>query len=140
LELGGDDYLAKPFSPRELILRVKKIFGRMEKITSGRYGDILCLGDLTIDMEKRQVRKDGEEIELTVKEMELMIEFALNRERVFTRDQLIKKIWGYEFIGETRAIDDLVKRLRKKFRDAGSCARIETVWGYGYKATDGEDK
>ena len=140
LEMGSDDYLSKPFSPRELVIRAKKLFDRIDKITRSQINKNIMIGDLTIDIDGREIKKDHIVLDMTMKEMDLLIELSENKGRVFTRDQLIKKIWGYEFIGETRAIDDLVKRIRKKLKEADSSAQIETVWGYGYKAIDGEKK
>ncbi len=139
LELGGDDYLSKPFSPRELVVRAKKIFARIDKGNKGNEDQLMYLADLVLDPEKRTVKKDNEKIDFTLKEFELLLVLVKNKGRVFTRDQLIRDIWGYEFIGETRAVDDLVKRIRKKIKEASSSAVIETVWGYGYKADDEVD-
>jgi DNA-binding response OmpR family regulator len=140
LELGGDDYLSKPFSPRELVVRVKNLFNRLDRNAKAQNGQIIRFDDLIVDLGQRTVRKDETVIDLTGKEMDLLTEFVCSCGRVFTRDQLIKKIWGYEFIGETRAVDDLVKRIRRKLKDAGSAAEIETVWGYGYKAVEGGNR
>jgi DNA-binding response OmpR family regulator len=140
LELGGDDYLSKPFSPRELVVRAKNIFNRIERNSKLQSSQIIRFDDLMIDPGKRTVKCNEQNIDLTGKEMDLLIELAANSGRVFTRDQLIKKIWGYEFVGETRAVDDLVKRIRRKLKEADSAAIIETVWGYGYKAVDGDNQ
>ena len=139
LELGGDDYLSKPFSPRDLVVRAKKIFTRLEKGRKDNGSQLLYLADLVLDPERRTVKKDNVEVDFTLKELELLLVLVKNKGRVFTRDQLIRDIWGYEFIGETRAVDDLVKRIRKKIKEASSSAVIETVWGYGYKASDAGD-
>jgi DNA-binding response OmpR family regulator len=139
LELGGDDYLSKPFSPRELVVRAKKIFTRLEKGRNDNGNQLFYLADLTLDPERRTVKKDNNKVDFTLKEFELLLVLVKNKGRVFTRDQLIRDIWGYEFIGETRAVDDLVKRIRKKIKEASSAAVIETVWGYGYKAGDAKE-
>jgi DNA-binding response OmpR family regulator len=138
LELGSDDYISKPFSPRELVVRVKAVFRRIrddsgEPVNSDtgiKCADVILLPD------QRKVEREGAEIELTAKEYELLLYLVKNKNRVYTRDQLLTSIWSYEYIGDTRAIDDLVKRLRKKLGDAGSLLKITTVWGFGYKISE----
>lgn len=132
LELGADDYLSKPFSPRELVVRIKNIFRRLEKIENQGV-KYLSLKDIRIYPERRYVEKDGEELKLTTKEYDLFEFLARNRNMPFTREQLLQKIWGYDYVGDERIIDDLVKRLRKKLRDIDSQLEIITVWGYGYR-------
>lgn len=139
LELGSDDYISKPFSPRELVARVKTIFRRIKEdpVVKVEIPDnILKVVDLILIPDERRIIKDKAEIELTTKEYDFIFFLAKNINRVFTREQLINNIWGYEYIGDTRAIDDLVKRVRKKLIDAGSSLEITTVWGYGYKISD----
>ena len=131
LELGGDDYLSKPFSPRELVVRVKNIFKRLEK--TAPKSDVVNVRDLSIHFERRAVEKDGVEMKLTTKEYELFEFFVKNINLPFTHENLIEKIWGYDYLGDLRVIDDLVKRLRKKLKELDSEVKIETVWGYGYK-------
>ena len=92
--------------------------------------------DILIFPDERRIIKDKNEIELTTKEYEFIFFLVKNKNRVFTREQLISNIWGYDYIGDTRAIDDLVKRVRKKIIDAGSVLEITTVWGYGYKVSE----
>lgn len=137
LELGSDDYLSKPFSPRELAVRIKAIFRRIrdDSEESARGADIKC-EDITVFPEERKVEREGAEIELTAKEYDLLFHLIKNKNRVFTREQLLNGIWSYEYIGDTRAVDDLVKRLRRKLGDAGSRLQITTVWGYGYKISE----
>lgn len=134
LELGGDDYLSKPFSPRELMVRIKNIFKRFDKVQTKQ--EITVIKDLKIQFDRRLVEKDGTELKLTTKEYELFEYFIKNKNLPFTREQLIEKVWGYDYLGDLRVIDDLVKRLRKKLNDLGSEVNIETVWGYGYKIED----
>lgn len=131
LELGGDDYLSKPFSPRELVVRVKNIFKRLEKTQPQK--DALEFKDLKVFFERRYVEKEGQELKLTTKEYELFEFLVKHMNMPFTREHLIEKIWGYDYVGDLRVIDDLVKRLRKKLKSLGSEVQIETVWGYGYK-------
>ncbi len=134
LEIGGDDYLSKPFSPRELVVRIKNIFRRLGK--NDKSSDIINVKDLNLDTERRFVEKDGVELKLTTKEYEL-IEFLFKNKNIpFTREQLIEKIWGYDYLGDLRVIDDLVKRIRKKIKKINSELEISTVWGYGYKVSE----
>jgi DNA-binding response OmpR family regulator len=132
LELGGDDYLSKPFSPRELMVRIKNIFKRLEKKEHVKEA-LISLKDITIYYERRCIEKQGVELKLTTKEYELFEFLIRNKGIPFNRDQLVEKIWGYDYIGESRIIDDLVKRIRKKLEGVGSELEIITVWGYGYK-------
>jgi DNA-binding response OmpR family regulator len=130
LELGGDDYLTKPFSPRELMVRIKNIFKRMEKTS---VQPIIDIRDVTIDQEKRYIEKGGQEIKLTTKEYELFVFLARHKRKPFTREELLEMIWGYEYVGDSRLIDDLVKRVRKKLEMHHSSVELSTIWGYGYR-------
>lgn len=130
LELGGDDYLTKPFSPRELMVRIKNIFKRMEK-TSAQ--PILHIRDVMIDTDKRYIEKDDQEIKLTAKEYDLFVFLARHKGKPFTREELLEMIWGYEYAGDGRLIDDLVKRVRKKLEMHHSSVELSTIWGYGYR-------
>ncbi len=137
LELGSDDYISKPFSPRELVARVKTIFRRVSKSASeindnNRRNTISCK-DVVITPEERSISVNRKDIELTSKEYDFLLFMIQNKNKAFTREQLLNSIWGYDFIGDTRAVDDLVKRVRKKLSSAGSKLEIVTVWGYGYK-------
>jgi len=131
LELGGDDYLSKPFSPRELVVRIKNIFKRMDRSEISERP--VAAGDLILESERRVIAAPAGDLKLTGKEYEFL-EFMLRHPgQAFSREQFLEKVWGYDFPGELRAVDDLVKRLRKKMSDGGSSVQIETVWGYGYK-------
>ncbi len=134
LELGGDDYLTKPFSPRELVARIKNIFKRLDKSLQ-QAGEIV-LKDVVLYPGRRYIEKDGAEIKLTAKEYELFAFLLHNKNRSFTREYLIEKVWGYDYIGEARIVDDLVKRIRKKLHASESIVEITTVWGYGYRLDD----
>lgn len=130
LELGADDYLSKPFSPRELVVRIKNIFKRLNKVD---HPDRLSVKDCVIDKERRCIEVLGQELKVTQKEFELMVYFCEHVNKSLSREQIIDDVWGYEFEGERRVVDDLIKRLRKKLTSVQSNLTIETVWGYGYK-------
>lgn len=135
LEVGGDDYLPKPFSPRELLARIKNIFRRMEKQeTTEPQEELIEIKNTTLSRTNRSVQVDGVPISLSVKEFDLIQLFMENHNRAFTRDQLLEKVWGYDSEGESRIVDDVIKRIRKKLSSAGSQLEILTVWGYGYKS------
>lgn len=139
LELGSDDYISKPFSPRELVVRVKTIFRRVKDeppVVHPTQKNETKLQDIVIIPEERKILANEQEIDLTTKEYDLLFYLVKNKNRVFTREQLINGIWGYDYIGDTRAIDDLVKRLRKKLAEVNSQLEIKTVWGYGYKISE----
>ncbi|WP_430883677.1 response regulator transcription factor [Fusibacter sp. JL216-2] len=131
LEIGGDDYMSKPFSPRELVVRIKNIFKRMNK--AEMQTDSILLKDVEISIKTRTVSVGEITLKLTTKEYELFEFMGRNAGMPFTREGLIEKVWGYDYLGDIRVIDDLVKRLRKKLKTAGADLSIETVWGYGYK-------
>ncbi|MDP4144667.1 MAG: response regulator transcription factor [Bacillota bacterium] len=131
LELGSDDYITKPFSVRELLARVKAILRR----TKVQYMDSsYSFGQVTIDFQKHEVSKAGEKVELTLKEFELLQILIKNKGRVMTRDFLLDKIWGYEYIGETRTVDVHIRHLRQKIEDDDKNPKyIETIRGIGYR-------
>lgn len=132
LELGADDYITKPFSVRELLARVKAVLRRFSIVESEE--NVLVFGDLTVDFEKREVLIKNNKLELTLKEFELLEILIRNKGKILTRDTLLDKIWGYEYIGETRTVDVHIRYLRKKIESSDSNEKyIETIRGIGYK-------
>jgi len=138
LELGADDYLTKPFNIRELIARVKALLRRVDALSKPEEAPPqLDFGDLVIDVEKRKVTLAGDEVDLTAKEFDLLLQFARNPGRVYTRAQLLDLVWGYGHDGYEHTVNSHINRLRSKIeKDQSKPAWILTVWGVGYKFSD----
>lgn len=138
-EVGTDDYIVKPFSPREVVLRVKALLrrssstGYMQTETTAK--DVIVFSHLTIDNDAHRILADNKEVSLTPKEYELLYFLAKSPDKVFDREQLLKEVWHYEFFGDLRTVDTHVKRLREKLNriSENAAKMIVTVWGVGYK-------
>lgn len=134
LENGADDYLTKPFGIMELAARIKALLRRSGRSTSDSVSDKITAGGITVNTSLREVSRDGRPIELTLKEYELLLHLLKNRARVVSREELLTKVWGIDFVGETRTLDMHIGTLRKKLSDDAENARlIKTVRGVGYR-------
>jgi DNA-binding response OmpR family regulator len=133
LEVGADDYLTKPFNARELVARVKAILRRATAPPAAARGGVLTHGEIRIDAGRREVTVGSRHVQLAPKEFDLFWALLEHRGMVLTRDQLLERVWGYTFAGDTRTVDVHVRQLRRKI---GDTCPVVTVWGVGYKVSD----
>ena len=132
LELGADDYIVKPFSPREVVARIKAVLRRTSEQPKSD-SSVITYNGLTIDLKSYTVTLRGEPVICTPKEIEILHMLAANPGQVFTREQLLSNVWGYDFAGETRTVDTHIKRIRAKLDSTGLGWSIKTIYGVGYK-------
>ena len=133
LELGADDYIVKPFSPREVVARIKAVLRRTSEQQQGADDGCVSHQELVIDIKSYTVTLRGKPIICTPKEIEILFMLASNPGQVFTREQLLNRVWGYDFAGETRTVDTHIKRIRAKLDNTGLNWSIKTIYGVGYK-------
>ena len=133
--MGADDYIMKPFESKEMVARVKALLRRFERSEKKREvpaDNVIRMMDVEINMSNYMVSSAGRKVDMTPKEIELLHFLASNPGRVFTREQLLEQLWGYDYLGDTRTVDVHIKRIREKFQDKRGW-EITTVWGVGYK-------
>ncbi len=135
LELGADDYVVKPFDSKEIVARIKAILRRSATLpeTEPTSKKIVAFNKLSINLESYELKVDGKAIDTPPKELELLFHLASNPNRVYTRDQLLDEVWGFEYFGDSRTVDVHVKRLREKLEGVCEDWCLKTVWGVGYK-------
>jgi len=134
LTLGSDDYLTKPFSPMELIARIRSIFRRIEfDKAQTEISEVIKISDIVINNSIKKAEFNGMDIGLSRMEFLLLYYLAVNSNRAVSRGELLDKVWGFENEVETRATDDMIKRIRKKLSDSGSVLKIDTIWGFGFR-------
>ncbi len=141
LELGADDYVVKPFDTKEIVARIKAVLRRMGQAANENEIKEVQYENLVINMTRYEMKVGGKVVDAPPKELELLFHLASNPNRVYTRDQLLDEVWGFEYYGDSRTIDVHVKRLREKLEGASDKWALKTVWGVGYKfeATEVEE-
>ncbi len=132
LELGADDYIVKPLDMKEVFARIKAVLRRYAKHDSAD-GELIKFDNLEISLRKYELKIRGKAIDLPPRELELIYFLASNYNRVFTRDQLLDKVWGFDYLGDSRTVDVHIKRLREKLENASEAWSLKTIWGVGYK-------
>ncbi|MEG2596188.1 MAG: response regulator transcription factor, partial [Ruthenibacterium sp.] len=133
LELGADDYVVKPFDTKEVVARIKAVLRRALPAPDAANGNVIVYDKLSVDLSRYELKVDGKTVDAPPKELELLYYLASHPNRVFTRDQLLDEVWGFEYYGDSRTIDVHVKRLREKLEDTSDAWTLKTVWGVGYK-------
>ncbi len=133
LELGADDYVVKPFEPKEIIARIKAVLRRTGKMPAENDVKEVVYDKLIVNMTKYELKVDGKVIDTPPKELELLFHLASNPNRVYTRDELLDQVWGFEYYGDSRTVDVHIKRLREKLEGVSDQWCLKTVWGVGYK-------
>ena len=139
LELGADDYVVKPFEPKEIVARVKAVLRRTGKANSENDKKEVNFDKLTVNMTKYELKVDGKVVDTPPKELELLFHLASNPNRVYTRDQLLDEVWGFEYYGDSRTVDVHIKRLRERLEGVSEKWSLKTVWGVGYKFETKDD-
>ena len=133
LELGADDFVVKPFDMKELSARVKAVLRRCQTHAHQNDEEVIKFENIEISLQKYELKLRGKSVDIPPKELELLYFLASNYNRVFTRDQLLDKVWGFDYLGDSRTVDVHVKRLREKLEGASEKWILKTVWGVGYK-------
>ena len=133
LELGADDYVVKPFDTKEIVARVKAVLRRTGNSSSENNNKEVVYDKLVVNMVKYELKVDGKVVDTPPKELELLYHLASHPNRVYTRDQLLDEVWGFEYYGDSRTVDVHIKRLREKLEGVSDKWRLKTVWGVGYK-------
>lgn len=133
LELGADDFVVKPFDMKELSSRIKAVLRRYQAHTKQSDDEVVKFENIEISLQKYELKLKGKSIDIPPKELELLYFLASNYNRVFTRDQLLDKVWGFDYLGDSRTVDVHVKRLREKLEGVSDKWVLKTVWGVGYK-------